>query len=140
MEFGEAIARDGAPVRERSVAFMLFETVCDMRFAEIFHQSVARYLGDDGSERYRGNSFVASDERLLPPSRRRLEPRIKKHFDVLRFGAEKRERLGRGLMRRIHDAYVVDGLRVDKSARVLEAPVRCDVFIQKVALLCGELF
>jgi len=59
---------------------------------------------------------------------------------VLRFGAEKRECLGGGLVRRIHNAYVVDGLRIDKRARMAKASMRCDVFIQKVALLGGQLF
>jgi len=140
MKFREAVSRDGAPVRERSVAFMLFETVCGMRFSEIFHQSVARYLGDDGSECYRGNSFVASDERLLPPARWSLEPCIKKHFDVLRFGAKKRECARGGLVRRVHDTYMVNSLCVNERARMAKASMRCDVFIQKVALLCGKLF
>src|SRR3989344_2326970 len=138
MEVREPCPGDSKAVCEGAVPLVPGKLVCAVVFGEVLHKTVARYLRHDGGKRYRGLCLVSANDGKLFPTRRDLEPCVEQDLDALRAHPQQGDDLGCSLIRGVHDADGVDGLRIDEGARVPKPSVRRYMLVQNVALLRGE--
>src|SRR3989344_4420369 len=128
------------PMRQRAVAFMFIKMVRGICLWKMLHEPVPRHFGDDRSKGNCGNCFVPTNERGLFPARGHLESRVEKYLDPTRGHTQARDGDCGSLMRRLHDTYRINNIRINERTCMLQATVRDNALVQNVALLCGQLF